>query len=80
MVFLAKMAVDEGWIGKLEIINRDEEVKEFILLNKSDFTNRFNNFIKLYGDRTTEELKLETKTFRSNPKLWWRKLLSTGKI
>ena len=34
MVFLAKMAVDEGWIGKLEIINRDEEVKEFILLNK----------------------------------------------
>lgn len=79
MVFLAKMAVDEGWIGKLETINRDEEVKEFILLNKSDFTNRFNNFIKLYGDRTTEELKLETKTFRSNPKLLVEKIIEYGK-
>jgi len=47
----------KGGLGKLEIINRDEEVKEFILLNKSDFTNRFNNFIKLYGDRTTGGIK-----------------------
>ncbi|HOA96217.1 MAG TPA: phosphoenolpyruvate synthase [Acetivibrio saccincola] len=79
MVSLAKTAVDEGWIKILESINSDEKIKELILQNKGDFTNRFNDFIKLYGDRTTEELKLETKTFRSSPKLLADKIIEYGK-
>lgn len=39
-----------------------------------EFNNEFNNFIELYGDRTLEELKLETKTFRTNPEILLKKI------
>ncbi len=34
-----------------------------------EFEKEFQKHIELYGDRTLEELKLETKTFRTNPEL-----------
>ncbi|KNY27874.1 phosphoenolpyruvate synthase [Pseudobacteroides cellulosolvens] len=79
LVALAKMAVDEGWIKRLEALHNDLMLKEFMALNQSDFTNRFINYLRLYGDRMTEELKLETKTFRSNPKLLVDKIVEYGK-
>ena len=79
LVELAKTAVDEGWIKRLEALHNDHMVKEFMSLNQSDFTDRFNNYLRLYGDRMTEELKLETKTFRSNPKLLVDKIAEYGK-
>ncbi|HOM03239.1 MAG TPA: phosphoenolpyruvate synthase [Acetivibrio sp.] len=79
LVALAKMAVDEGWIKKLEALDNDTTVKEFIKSSQSDFSERFDNYIKQYGDRMTEELKLETKTFRSNPKLLVDKVIEYGK-
>ncbi len=37
--------------------------------SKEDYNKLFNEYIDLYGDRNLEELKLESETFRSNPKL-----------
>lgn len=37
--------------------------------NSSDFTMLLDNYISEYGDRCLEELKLETKTYRTNPEL-----------
>ncbi len=34
-----------------------------------EFKDRYAHYIMLYGDRTIEELKLETETFRTNPDL-----------
>lgn len=79
LVALSKMAVDEGWIKSLESLNNDIMVKEFLLLNKSCFKDKFDNYIHLYGDRMVEELKLETKTFRTSPKLLIDKIVEYGK-
>ena len=38
-------------------------------LSKKKYKEEFNNYINLYGDRNLEELKLESETFRTNPKL-----------
>lgn len=38
-------------------------------LDKNTFQKRKEDYIKIYGDRNLEELKLESKTFRSDPKL-----------
>ncbi|MBQ3149903.1 MAG: phosphoenolpyruvate synthase [Clostridia bacterium] len=38
-------------------------------LSQSAFEKRFFDYIKLYGDRNLEELKLESLTFRTNPEL-----------
>ena len=37
--------------------------------SKEKYNKLFNEYIDLYGDRNLEELKLESETFRSNPKL-----------
>ena len=38
-------------------------------ISKDEYTDKFNNYISLYGDRNLEELKLESKTFRTDPSL-----------
>ncbi len=38
-------------------------------LSKEEYKELFNNYIVKYGDRSLEELKLESETFRTNPKL-----------
>ncbi len=37
--------------------------------SKEEYNKLLNEYIDLYGDRNLEELKLESETFRSNPKL-----------
>ncbi len=42
-------------------------------MSEDEFTAAKNEYIRLYGDRNLEELKLESRTFRSNPELLdWR--------
>ncbi len=43
-------------------------------LTKEQYNERFWEYIRLYGDRNLEELKLESKTFRSNPELLGEKI------
>ena len=38
-------------------------------LSKDEYKELFDNYIVKYGDRSLEELKLESETFRTNPKL-----------
>ncbi len=43
-------------------------------LSGEDFKKRTEEYIKLYGDRNLEELKLESPTFRTNPELLLKKI------
>ena len=38
-------------------------------ISKDEYQNKLNDYIKQYGDRNLEELKLESKTFRTDKKL-----------
>lgn len=44
-------------------------------MEEKEYQDRFAAYIKEYGDRNLEELKLESKTFRSNPELLEEKIL-----
>ena len=44
-------------------------------LSDEEYKERFNKYIQEFGDRNLEELKLESKTFRSNPELLTEKIL-----
>lgn len=44
-------------------------------MGEEEYRERFQWYIREYGDRNLEELKLESKTFRSNPELLTEKLL-----
>lgn len=68
--------ISNKYIGSISNIESLKPIKELInlaydepSLTKEEYQNRFNNYINLYGDRNLEELKLESKTFRSNPEL-----------
>ena len=43
-------------------------------LSKEEYKLLFNDYISKYGDRNLEELKLESDTFRTNPKLLKKKI------
>ena len=43
-------------------------------LSEEEYNVRMNEYIKLYGDRNLEELKLESPTFRTNPELLAKKI------
>lgn len=44
-------------------------------LTETEYRERFDAYIREYGDRNLEELKLESKTFRSHPELLEEKIL-----
>lgn len=43
-------------------------------LTEDEFNRRMDEYIKLYGDRNLEELKLESPTFRTDPELLMKKI------
>lgn len=55
-----------------ELINLSYEQPK---LTKKEFENRFINYINTYGDRNLEELKIESKTFRSDPMLLTNRII-----
>lgn len=44
-------------------------------LDEHEYQKRFEEYIRVYGDRNLEELKLESKTFRSHPELLTEKIV-----
>lgn len=72
---LAQQAVDEGRIDELKKITSNQELWEYLSDNSSEFTKLLENYIENYGDRSLEELKLESKTFRVSPILLLTKLV-----
>ena len=69
------------YISGISNIESLKPIKELIKLSyikgkisKDEYSELLNNYINLYGDRNLEELKLESKTFRTNPELLNKKI------
>lgn len=60
-------------ISNLESMKPIEELVKLATikdeLSKEEYQEKFNQYINDFGDRSPEELKLESKTFRTNPEL-----------
>ena len=63
---LAKMALDKDMVGKDPTLDKE-------------FNKAYKEYIDTYGDRALEELKIESKTFRSNPELLMEKIINYTK-
>lgn len=64
---LAKRVQEEGSQEELAAIQTPEELSVFLAADETGFSEQFEEYIDCYGDRSLEELKLETETFRTNP-------------
>lgn len=63
---------------ELRAIRTVSECREYLDQNPK-YKEQFENYIKLYGDRTLEELKLETRTFRTHPLKLIEQIIEYGK-
>jgi pyruvate,water dikinase len=75
LVSLAVLAVKEGVAGDLADLKDDDKVKAYLKGGNPSFAAAFKSYIRLYGDRSLEELKLESVTFRTSPATLVKKLL-----
>ena len=73
--------ITNKYISGISNIESLKPIKELINLsynknkyNKDEFEKLKDNYIELYGDRSLEELKLESKTFRTNRELLDKKI------
>ena len=73
--------ITNEYISGITNIESLKPIKELINLSymedktsKREFQKQKQEYINLYGDRSLEELKLESKTFRSNPELLDKKI------
>ena len=64
---------DRNMLDKLSNANNDKELEEQLTVY-TEFKEKFYEYILLYGDRSPEELKLETVTFRESPLLLMKKI------
>jgi pyruvate,water dikinase len=67
LIELAMSALKENILEDLKQIKSNEMLEKYLSENHSDFTESFNQYIDTYGDRSFEELKLESNTFRAAP-------------
>ena len=62
---------------ELKNINCDEDYYLYLSkINDTEFYKLLTDYIEEYGDRNVEELKLESKTFRTNPIIFINKLIN----
>lgn len=89
---LTAKAIELGIIKDIKAIKSDEEVIDYLQNLKkesgnsnhskkasTDFIISFWDYIQKYGDRALEELKLESRTYRSNPILLMEQIVEYGK-
>lgn len=67
LINLAALALEEDLLKELKQIKSNEMLKNYLSENKSSFIESFKEYIDTYGDRSLEELKLESNTFRASP-------------
>lgn len=61
----------------LKGINTNEDYYNYLAsINNTEFCNMLTEYVEEYGDRNVEELKLESKTFRTDPVIFVNKLVS----
>ena len=71
---MTAQAKEENLIAELQAINSNEAYFQYIR-NDSPFSRNMQEYIQNFGDRNVEELKLESKTFRTDPVLLVRCIL-----
>ncbi len=76
LTHLAARIVQEGRLLELQKLQSNQDYQKYIEETKDSFTEQLEAYIETYGDRNIEELKLESKTFRTDPILLIRHLLS----
>ena len=89
---LTAKAIELGIIKDIKAIKSDDEVIDYLQNLKkesgnsnhskkasTDFIISFWDYIQKYGDRALEELKLESRTYRSNPVLLMEQIVEYGK-
>ncbi len=72
---LALQARDEDRLSELQSIQSNEAYFEYITRSKDSFSQALQDYIRDFGDRNVEELKLESRTFRTDPVLFIRCML-----
>lgn len=77
---LALQAKKEGLIPELKTIESNEAYFRYIQKNSTTFSRELQAYIREFGDRNVEELKLESKTFRTDPVLLVRCILQYAEI
>lgn len=76
LISIARTAVKQDRLGELAEMHTNEDFYKYIKKKNDDFTREVMEYIELYGDRNVNELKLESKTFRTDPILLVRKIIS----
>ncbi len=75
---LALQAKEDCLLTELEALESNEDYFQYIR-NNSSFSRNMQEYIRNFGDRNVEELKLESKTFRTDPILLVRCILQYAK-
>lgn len=66
---ISRQAVSENRLEELNAIVTNEDFYAYVMKKPDDFKKELTVYIEQYGDRNLEELKLESKTFRTDPVL-----------
>jgi len=74
----SEVAILPPLMKELSKLKTNKAVKRY-LQGKSSFIHKLNDYLDYYGDRSLEELKLESKTFRSDPILLIEEILVYAK-
>ena len=77
---LAVQAKREGLLPELKAIESNEAYYQYVNSRDTSFSRALQTYIREFGDRNVEELKLESKTFRTDPVLLVRCILQYAEI
>lgn len=71
---MAALAAGQGAIPQLQSIQNREDFDRYVA-GGGELSERMTDYIRRYGDRNAEELKLESRTFRTDPWLLAQKIV-----
>lgn len=77
---LAEQAAAEGRLEELGKIRTREEYDRYTDHANSSFVRQMQAYIRKFGDRNVEELKLESRTFRTDPALLVRRIIQYADV
>lgn len=75
LIELAMHALKENLLEDLKQVKNNKMLEKYLSMNHSNFAKSFEQYIDVYGDRSFEELKLESSTFRVSPMTLVEKIL-----
>lgn len=77
---LAFQAKKENRLPQLRQLDNNDAYLQYIRQNDDSFSRALQDYIRTFGDRNVEELKLESKTFRTDPILFIRCIVQYAEI